>query len=166
MTAPVILGTFANHEFLRGLSDRHLMTLASGARPVSAEPGTLLAREGETAKALYLIQSGHVAVEGHRPDGTVVCVQTVGPGEVIGWSWIVPPYRWQLDCRAVDHVHGLALDGEWLRTQCEQDCQLGFYLLKHLLGVIASRLAATRQHALNAPVHYGAPRGPAALHRF
>jgi CRP-like cAMP-binding protein len=140
-----ILGTFANHAFLRGLGDRHLMTLASAARPFNVGPGTLLAREGETAKALYLIQAGQVAVEMHRPDRSVVRVQTVGPGEVVGWSWIVPPHRWQFDCRAVDSVQGLALDGEWLREQCEKDYQLGFHLLQHLVAVIASRLAATRR---------------------
>lgn len=77
-------------------------------------------------------------------DRRVVTVQTVGPGEVLGWSWLVPPYRWQFDCRAADAVRGLTFDAEWLRERCEQDHELGYLLLKQLVIVIASRLAATR----------------------
>src|ERR1700682_3616798 len=102
MTEEGLLGTFANHAFLSGLSERHRMLLASGARPFTAGPGELLAREGETAKTFYLIRAGHVALDLHPPDRGVVSIQTVEAGEIVGWSWLVPPHRWQFDCRAVD----------------------------------------------------------------
>jgi CRP/FNR family cyclic AMP-dependent transcriptional regulator len=143
MTTQGLLGTFAGHLFLHGLKEHHLMTLASGVRPFTVPAGEFLAREGQTANAFYLIQSGAVEL-GTRLAGRGVPVQTVGPGEVVGWSWLVPPHRWQFDCRAKDTVRGLALDAEWLREKCEQDHELGYQLLQHLLGVIASRLAATR----------------------
>jgi CRP-like cAMP-binding protein len=143
MTDQGILGTFAGHAFLRGLDDRHLMNLASGARPFTASAGKYLARQGEEATAFYLIQSGHVDIQARRSDGPVT-VQTVGPGEVVGWSWVIPPHRWQFDCRAADTVQGLSLDAEWLRDLCERDHELGYHLLKHLLAVVASRLAASR----------------------
>jgi CRP/FNR family transcriptional regulator, cyclic AMP receptor protein len=148
MSESSILGNFANHAFLRGLSHRHLMTLITGARPFTAIPGELIAREGDSARAFFLIQSGNVDIETHLPGHDSVRVQTVGPGEVVGWSWIVPPYRWCFDCRAVDKVQGLSLDAHWLREQCEQDYQLGYHLLSHLVEVIASRLAATRVQLL------------------
>jgi CRP-like cAMP-binding protein len=144
MSESKILGNFANHAFLRGLSQRHLMTLISGARPFTAAPGELIAREGDPARAFFLIQGGHVAIEAHFSDQNSRRVQTVGPGEVVGWSWIVPPHRWRFDCRAVDTVQGLSFDASWLRQQCEEDYQLGYHLLSHLVDVIASRLAATR----------------------
>ena len=144
MTEPAILGTFASHAFLRGLDERHLMTLAAGATPFTAEAGEYLAREGEPAHAFYLIQSGHVALGTAKPSGQFVSLQVAGPGEVVGWSWLLPPHRWHLDCRAMDTVQGIKFDANWLRDQCEQDHDFGYRLLKHLLAVLASRLAAWR----------------------
>ncbi len=149
MTEQGVLGAFASHAFLSGLSERHRMLLASGARPFTAAPGELLAQEGETAKTFDLIQAGHVALDLHTPDRGVVPIQTVGPGEIVGWSWLVPPHRWQFDCRAGDPVQGLAFDAEWLREKCEQDHELGYHLLKQLVAVIANRLAATRLQLLD-----------------
>jgi CRP-like cAMP-binding protein len=149
MTEQGLLGTFASHTFLGGLSERQRMLLASGARPIAAAPGELLAREGETATAFYLIQAGHVALDLHTPGRGVASILTVGPGEVVGWSWLVPPHRWQFDCRAVDPVQGLSFDAEWLREKCEQDHELGYHLLKQLVTVIANRLAATRLQLLD-----------------
>jgi CRP/FNR family cyclic AMP-dependent transcriptional regulator len=147
-----MLGTFASHEFLSRLGERHLMLLASGARPFTAAPGEYLSREGEPAKAFYLIQSGHVEVRTPRANQGEAVVQTVGPGEVIGWSWLLPPYRWQFNSRTVDPVRGIAFDGEWLREKCEQDHELGYQLLTQLLAVTASRLASTwRQLAGKVP---------------
>ncbi len=143
MTNEGILGTFASHNFLRNLGDRHLMLLASGSKPFTAVPGEFLAREGETAKAFYLIQSGQVEVGTKTANRGKAVVQTVGAGEVIGWSWLLPPYRWQFDARAVDTVRGVAFDAVWLREKCEQDHELGYHLLTQLLAVTASRLAAT-----------------------
>jgi CRP-like cAMP-binding protein len=145
MTEPGILGAFAGHEFLKGLSQHHLMFLASGARPFQAKENEVLAREDETAKSFYLIQSGRVAVEIHRPGRGAVRLQTIEPGDVVGWSWIVPPYRWQFDVRALEPVSGLAFDATWLRERCEQDHEMGYHLLKQLIAVIARRLMATRQ---------------------
>lgn len=76
-------------------------------------------------------------------------IQTVGPGEVVGWSWLLPPYRWQFDGRAVDAVEGVVFDGAWLRQQCEQDHELGYSLLRQMVAVISSRLAATRLQRLD-----------------
>ena len=117
--------------------------LAAGVKPFAAASGDYLGREGEPATSFLLIQSGHIAIEsragGHKPGP----IQTVGPGEVIGWSWLLPPHQWQFDCRALDSVSGLALSAEWLRWQCEQNHELGYHLLKHLLAVVGGRLAAT-----------------------
>ena len=144
MSEQGVLAAFASHAFLRDLDSKHLMVLASGARPFTTAAGEFLGREGESASHFYLIQSGHVSIESHRPNQEGIRVQTVGPGEAVGWSWLVPPYRWQFDCRAIDEVRGIALDGEWLRERCEQDYTLSHHLLKRLVAVLAGRLAATR----------------------
>lgn len=139
-----LLGAFGTHVFLEGLSDQHLMRLATNVRPFSAAPGEFLGREGERTQAFYLIQSGHVQIRSHVAADEFELLAQVGPGEVVGWSWLLPPHRWQFDCRAADRVQGLMLDADWLREQCESDHELGYHLLKHLLAVVASRLAATR----------------------
>jgi CRP-like cAMP-binding protein len=140
-----ILGTFAGHAFLNDLSERHRITLAGGARPFTAAAGQYLARTGQAANVFYLIQSGRVAVGTRTPDGRLVPVQAVGPGQVLGWSWLVPPHAWQFDCQAAEPVRGLSFDAEWLREKCEQDHELGYHLLRHLVTVVAERLASTRR---------------------
>jgi CRP/FNR family transcriptional regulator, cyclic AMP receptor protein len=145
-----ILGTFAGHAFLNDLGDRHRMTLACGARPFTAGPGQYLARAGQPANAFYLIQSGRVAVGTRTPEGRLVPVQTVGPGQVLGWSWLVPPHTWQFDCQAAEPVSGLSFDAEWLREKCEQDHELGYHLLRHLMTVVAERLVSTRRRLAGA----------------
>jgi CRP-like cAMP-binding protein len=136
---------FAQHEFLSGLSERHRLLLASGARPFKAQPGQVLARQGERAHAFFLIQSGHVALDSTVPGGDGLLIQQVGPGGVVGWSWLVAPHKWNFSCRAVDTVEGISFDSEWLRHLCEQDPGLGYHLLKQLVAVIAQRLASTRR---------------------
>jgi CRP-like cAMP-binding protein len=149
MSETGILGIFQSHAFLAALSQRHLLTLASGVKPFTAAKGDFLAKEGETAKSFFLLQEGHVAIDIHRPAKVVATIHTTGPGEVIGWSWIVPGYRWQFDCRALENVKGLVFDATWLREKCEQDHELGYHLLKQLVTVIASRLVATREQLLD-----------------
>lgn len=149
MNDETLLGTFKSHTFLSPLGDRLLMLLASGARPFRVAPGEFLAREGEPAHAFFLVQSGHVAIETRGDGREEVFIQAAGPGEVVGWSWLLPPHRWQFDARADDEVQGIAFDAVWLRDQCEQNHELGYHLLKQLLAVVSGRLAATRRPLLD-----------------
>jgi CRP/FNR family transcriptional regulator, cyclic AMP receptor protein len=149
MTDVAILDAFASHAFLEALSEQHRMRLASGVRAFRAAPGEYLAREGEPAHAFYLIQAGHVGIGTHLGERGAVPIQTLGPGDVIGWSWLLPPYLWQFDARAEGAVQGLVFDAAWLRDQCEQNHELGYHLLKQLLAVVGSRLAACRIHHLD-----------------
>ncbi len=149
MTTQGVAETFAKHDFLKGLSKNARTTLAAGAQPFAFEAGDCLGKEGETSTNFYVIQKGHVQMQTYSPDHGAVAMQTVGPGEVVGWSWLIWPYRWRFDCLALDKVEGLAFDAEWLREQCEKDCELGYQIAKRLLGVTASRLAATRVQLLD-----------------
>ena len=139
-----VLKTFDSHPFLSAIPDRVRMLLATGARPFTAEPNELFAKEGDSARCFYLVQSGRVSLETRDPKRGVVRIQTIQPGEVVGWSWVVPPHRWRFDCRAIDKVGGLAFDAEWLREKCEQNHELGYCVLKQLLVELSHRLAATR----------------------
>jgi CRP/FNR family cyclic AMP-dependent transcriptional regulator len=144
-----MVATLASHAFLRGLDPPHLALLASGARPFTAAAGDMLAREAETAHSFYLIQSGHVTLSIRAGGRGSVEVQTVGSGEAVGWSWLVPPHRWQFEGQARDAVTGLAFDAAWLREQCERDHSFGYSLLRRMVVVLAGRLAATRLQLLD-----------------
>jgi CRP/FNR family transcriptional regulator, cyclic AMP receptor protein len=122
--------------------------LVAMAQPFEAGSGELLAKEGETADKFLLIQSGHAVLGLETPEAGFVPLQTIGRGDVVGWSWLIPPHRWQFECRAAGVVRGLSLDARWLRQRCAEDHELGYCLLKELLGVIAGRLTATRRQLL------------------
>jgi CRP/FNR family cyclic AMP-dependent transcriptional regulator len=144
-----MVATLASHAFLRGLDPPYLALLASGARPFTAAAGEVLVREGEPAHSFYLIRSGHVTLSIRAGGRGSVEVQTVGPGEVVGWSWLVPPYRWHFEGRAKDAVSAVAFDAAWLREQCERDHHFGYFLFRHVVDVLASRLTATQLQLLD-----------------
>ncbi|MFN4259128.1 MAG: cyclic nucleotide-binding domain-containing protein [Gemmataceae bacterium] len=137
------------HPFLQGLPEPQRTRLAAAARPFTAAPGEYLLREGEPADAFYLIQSGQAAIGTQLGERGAVPIQTVGSGDVVGWSWLLLPYQWQFDARAMNTVQGWVFDAAWLRDQCEQDQALGYPLLKQLLAVVSSRLAAARVQRLD-----------------
>ena len=95
------------------------------------------------------MRAGRVAIELHAPGRGARVLQTVGPGEILGWSWLFPPYRWAFDARAVEEVRAVEFDGACLRKKCEADPVLGYALMKRFAGVFARRLQATRVQLLD-----------------
>jgi CRP-like cAMP-binding protein len=137
------------HPFLHNLSDEHMDTLVGCASNVRFPDGTAVIREGELANKFYLIRAGRIAVEIDVPGRGGLRVQTVGPGEILGWSWLIYPYRWHFSGIAVAETRALALDGECLRTKCEKDPRFGYEMLKRLSQVMERRLEATRLQLLD-----------------
>ena len=148
MALPGILGAFANHTFLKELHDRHLMKLAQGASPFSKKQGEYLTRAGSKSAGLFLIQSGKVEIDIQRSETEHLVLQTLGPGEIVGWSWSVPPYQSHFDTRVIEDVSGILLEGNWLRSQCDVDHELGYFLLRQTIAVLSSRAIATRTQLL------------------
>jgi len=136
------------HPYLQGMSPEQLQKLAACCRRMTITAGQYLGREKEAADAFYLIQSGQVAIETCTPDRGVVCIQTLGAGDLVGWSWVAPPHIWQFDARVNAKVDVLAFDAAALRKACQEDHELGYELLKRLVVVIARRLAGTRMKLL------------------
>jgi CRP/FNR family transcriptional regulator, cyclic AMP receptor protein len=137
------------HTFLRGLEDRHLEFLTGCASNVRYAADEFLFKEGQEAGASYLLRSGRIALEISVPGRGPVQIQTVEVGEVLGWSWLFAPYRWQFDARAVEPVRALALDGKCLRAKCEADHDLGYELVKRFLYQVHVRLERTRIQLLD-----------------
>lgn len=139
----------AQHPFLEGLPDRYLEVMTGCASQVRFEPGEFIFHMGEAADTFYLIRRGHVALELNTAERGPITVQTVGTGEALGWSWLIPPYVWHLDGRVIDSVLALSFDATCLRGKCEQDHDLGYELYKRFAPVIAQRLQATRLQVLD-----------------
>lgn len=137
------------HPFLHGLSPEHMEILVGCASNVRFAEGSYLIREGELANTFFLVRSGRVALECEIPGRTAIRVQTIGPGEVLGWSWLISPYRWHFSGIAVADTRAVALDGECLRAKCELHKDFGYEMLKRLAVVMERRLEATRLQLLD-----------------
>jgi CRP-like cAMP-binding protein len=139
----------AEHPFLKGLSPHQIRLLTDCAMVVNFKPGELVFREGDPANRFYLIHRGKVALESQVRDRGIAPIQEVGPGEVVGWSWLFPPYYWHFDARAVEPTEALFFYGTPLREQCESDHDLGYELIKRMSEVMVKRLQATRRQFQN-----------------
>lgn len=148
------------HPFVAGMAERHVETLSGCAANVTFAEGEYLLREGQLANAFYLIRAGRVALEIDVNARGPLRIQTVGPGEILGWSWFISPYRWHFDGVAVAPVRAIALDGECLRGKCESDHEFGYDILKHLSQIMERRLEATRMQLLDL---YGSTAGAGGI---
>jgi len=138
-----------DHPFLHGMSDEHIRVLLGCAKNVRFEPDDFLLREGEEANRWYLIRGGLVGIETHVPGQGPVRVGSLEENDVLGWSWLVPPYLWHFDARALTVTRAVALDGTCLRQKCEADHDLGFEIVKRFLHVLQERLNWARLQMLD-----------------
>jgi len=139
----------ANHAFFRGMKPVHLAMLAEGARVVQFATGETLFREGQPASQFYLIDEGRIALEAHEPANATILVQTLRTGDVLGWSWLFPPFVWHFQARALEPTTAIALNGAHLLVSAEKDPEFGFELMKRVAKVLICRLQATRQQLLD-----------------
>ena len=139
----------SEHPFLKGLDPRIIQLIVGCASNLRFNAGEYLFREGQEAGQFYIIRYGKVAIELAAAQRGVINIQTVGEGEILGWSWLIPPYLWRFDGRAVELTRVIALDGKCLRAKCEEDRQLGYEFLKRFSHIIAQRLEATRLQLLD-----------------
>ena len=121
-----------------------LALLGEGARDVTFESGELLFHRGGRADTFYVVDRGSVALETYVTGSGAFVLETLGAGDVLGWSWLFAPYRWHFDARAVDPVAATAFDARRVRDACDRDPALGYELMKRFAGVIVERLQFTR----------------------
>ena len=146
------------HPFFAGLDADALRLIAGCAANRHVKEGDYLYREGDPAETFFMIRHGRVAIEAHQPAGGSVVVETVDDGEVLGWSWLIPPHRWQFDARAVTPTSAVVFDGTCLRGKCDDDPVFGYALMQRVAQVMFARLQATRVRLLDLYGATGAPR--------
>lgn len=142
MATPQIESTLARHPFFQEVALAELGAIVEHAAVISFEPGRLIFHQGEPAEQLFLITEGKVSLEVFAPQRGPILLMTLGPEDVLGWSWLFPPYRWHLDARALEPTQAIAIDGARLRERCETNHELGYQLMRHSVGVIEQRLQA------------------------
>jgi CRP-like cAMP-binding protein len=134
--------------FFDGMRPEHLAVLPEGAQTVQFKAGDVLFREEDPASRFYLIESGKVTLEAHEPAGGTTPVQTLGAGDVLGWSWLFPPFVWHFQARAIEPTNVIALNGAHLMVSAERDHDFGYELMKRVAQVVIRRLQATRKQLL------------------
>lgn len=147
------------HPFFEGLKQKHLALVSGCSKNVHFKPGEIVFRRGEPADRFYVIREGKVAVEIHSPDQQELVIQTIGRGEILGFSWLFPPYQWTFDARVIQTVRATAVEGECLRKKCEEDYELGYRFTMKFAQIAVKRLHATQIQLLDV---YGHPKTTAA----
>lgn len=134
----------SKHPFFDGLAQPHLELLAGCASNRVIKAGEVLFSEGEDAQQFFAIRTGTLKLGVHVPGRGEVVLQTIHEGEILGWSWLFPPYRWHFTGRAVSEVRALAFDAACLRQKCDTDSGLGYEFMKRFSRIMLERFQATR----------------------
>ena len=134
----------------KGLAPQYLNLLAEAAMLKEFAADEVIFREGDPANRFYLILDGEVAIESARGERAPVLLQTIGANDVLGWSWLFPPYYWHFDARALAPTKAIFFYGTWLRESCERDHDFGYEMLKRMSAVVIKRLQATRKRLAEA----------------
>jgi CRP-like cAMP-binding protein len=148
----------AAHPFLHGMSHDHLVTLAEMASDVTFPAKHRLFEDGRSATRFWLLQSGQVTLDLHVPGQGRMNIDTIGMGELLGWSWLFPPYRWAFGAVATSPVKAFEFDARMVRARCTSDPVLGYELTQRLAHVVAKRLQATRVRLITASSQSGISR--------
>jgi CRP-like cAMP-binding protein len=145
----------AAHPFLAGMTSKQIDRMSMWGHSALFHAGSRIFDEGGRADRCWLIIEGAVRLDTHLPEHGDVTVETLGPGTVLGWSWMFPPYRWHFAATATRLTHTVVLDGPGVRRLCEEDPVLGYELTRRFMQVVVDRLQQTRQRMLDAYAETG-----------
>jgi CRP-like cAMP-binding protein len=137
------------HPFLAGMTPHQLDRIARWGHRSLFHAGARVFSEGGKAERFWLIREGQIALDVHIPGRGDVVIEALGPGAVLGWSWLFPPHRWQFGATAVAQTLTVELDGAGVRGLCEEDPEIGRELYRRFIAVVVDRLQATRLRLLD-----------------
>lgn len=130
------------------------------AREVSFEVDERIFDEGGTADRFWIIRTGTVALDIRVPGRPAAVVERLGVGELLGWSWLVPPHHWYMGAHAASPVRAYEFDAATVRELCAKDPVLDHELCTYVVGVLARRLRSSRERLLNLYAPHGAGEMP------
>lgn len=148
----VTAATLATHPFLHGISQDHLAMLAQAASDVTVPARHRFFEDGGHATHFWLVQSGHVTVDVHVPGQGRVPIDSIGMGQLVGWSWLFPPFTWAFGAVAASPVEAFEFDARAVRACCASDPALGYEVTWRLAQVVTKRLRTTRSRLITASI--------------
>jgi len=137
------------HPFFADMRDDFRRLVAGCSRNTVFEAGQYLFHESEPADRFYVLRHGRVALELSAPGRGTLTFQTALEGEIVGVSWLIPPYRWTYDARATELVRAASIDAACLRGKCEADHDLGYDMMKRFMPVLIQRLQSAQMQVLD-----------------
>lgn len=140
---------------MRALSAEHRDRLMGYARDVAFPAGTRIFEEGSRADRFWVIRTGTVILDLHIPGRRSPSVEQLGPGELLGWSWLFPPYSFHLGAEALSPVRAVEFDAAAVRRLCKEDPALGYELVLACSEAISHRLTAARNRLLDMYAPHG-----------
>jgi CRP-like cAMP-binding protein len=139
----------ASHEFFAGLDDDHLRFLADSVNEIEVSKGEVLFKQGMTADKFYLLREGRVSIQVPALVGPILEIQSLGEDQILGWSWLIAPFRWHFQARAMQDSRVLEFDGSAILAHCQEDPRFGYELLKRFAALMSERLDAARQKMMD-----------------
>ena len=149
MSDATIEKELATFGFLSGLAAEHIRFLARHTKHRQFATDQVLHRQGDPASTFYLIRKGHISIEIPAIQGPTLFLQDLSAGDMLGWSWLIPPYRWSFLIRAAEAVAVLEFDGKAVLAHCEEDPKFGYEMLKRVSALMSERLAHARQRMMD-----------------
>lgn len=149
MTEEDIRKELKSQPFFEGLDDEFVQFLSKSAREHSLARGDVLFKQGDWADAFYLLRDGEILIEVPSISGPSLEIQRLQTGQILGWSWLIAPYKWTFQARAEADTQLLEFDGAAILAQCEEDPAFGYALLKRFSGLMSERLEAARRRMMD-----------------
>ncbi|MFJ4833433.1 cyclic nucleotide-binding domain-containing protein [Streptomyces sp. NPDC088747] len=131
-------------RLLPALSPDHRERLMGLAREVSFPADGRIFEAGGSADRFWVVRSGTVSLYQEVIAERRISVATLGPGDLLGWSWLFPPHRWDFGAEAFSPVRGYEFDAGQVRTLCDADASLELSLTRTIAAILAHRLETTR----------------------
>ena len=144
-----VLEYLSNHEFFGGLSDETLKFLSDCSNTSEIEKGQVLFKQGEAADKFYVVRKGQISIQIQAIMGPSLEIQSLGQDQVLGWSWLISPYRWSFQAKAMEDSELLVFDGAAILNRCEQDPKFGYELLKKFAELMSVRLDVARKKMMD-----------------
>ena len=139
----------SSHPFFSGMDKRYVEFLANSVTEIQIGEGEVLFHQGDRADKFYLLRQGKVSVQVPALVGPVLEIQTLGKDQILGWSWLISPYRWHFLARAVEDSTMLEFDGSVILAHCDEDPKFGYELLKRFAALMSERLESARQKMMD-----------------
>ncbi len=157
MNQSEIARLLSQQDFFADLSEEHINWLAGQAEETRFDADQLVARQGERADRFFLLLEGSLGVEIPAIAGPKLEVTQLGPDQIFGWSWLIRPFKWHFNARALEPTRALDFDGKAILEHCEEDPEFGYALLKMFSYLMATRLESAQRKMMDQWAPAGLP---------